>query len=67
MLQIPHWEGDAIFLDLIARDVPFFSLKVCYQGDKLVRAVLNGETIPTGTPAAPPSNTVERSSDSHEA
>ena len=67
LLQIPHWEGDAIFLDLIARDVPFFSLKVCYQGDKLVRAVLNGETIPTGTPATPPSNTVERSSDSHEA
>ena len=45
LLKIPHWEGDRLFLDLIARDVPFFSLKVCYEGEKLVRAVLNGTTI----------------------
>ena len=45
LLKIPHWEGDAIFLDLIQRDVPFFSLKLCYEGDKLVYAALNGETI----------------------
>ena len=45
LLNIPHWEGDAIFLDLIQRDVPFFSLKLCYEGDKLVYAALNGETI----------------------
>ena len=45
LLKIPHWEGDAIFLDLIQRDVPFFSLQLCYEGDKLVYAALNGETI----------------------
>ena len=36
---------DAIFLDLIWRDVPFFSLKVRYEGDRLAEAVLNGEKI----------------------
>ncbi len=45
LLRIPHWEGDAIFLDLIARDAPFFSLKLCYRGDTLVFAALNGKTI----------------------
>ena len=45
LLEIPHWEGDAIFLDLIDRDVPFFSLKLCYRGDTLVEAVLNGKCL----------------------
>ena len=45
LLNIPHWEGDAIFLDLIWRDEPFFSLKVCYEGDRLAGAFLNGEKI----------------------
>ena len=45
LLKIPHWEGDEIFLDLIWRDAPFFSLKVCYEGDRLARAVLNGTVI----------------------
>ena len=45
LLNIPHWEGDAIFLDLIWRDAPFFSLKVCYQGDRLAEAVLNGKVL----------------------
>ena len=46
--ELPHWEGDLIFLDLIERDVPFFSLKLCYEGESLVLAVLNGETIKGG-------------------
>ena len=46
--RLPHWEGDLIFLDLIERDVPFFSLKLCYEGETLVLAVLNGETIKGG-------------------
>ena len=37
------WEGDRIFFDLLQKDVPFFSLKLCYEGDQLVEAVLNGE------------------------
>ncbi len=46
LLELPHWEGDAIFLDLLARDVPFFSLKLLYdKDDQLVEAVLNGEKI----------------------
>ena len=46
--EIPHWEGDDIFLDLIESDVPFFSLKLCYEGDTLVSAVLDGRTIKGG-------------------
>ena len=54
MLKLPHWEGDAIFLDLIAReDTPFFSLKLCYQGDTLVQAVLDGQSL-KGAPTAAP-------------
>lgn len=39
------WEGDKIFLDLLEKDEPFFSLKLCYSGDKLTAAVLNGRKI----------------------
>lgn len=40
------WEGDKIFLRLLAEDAPFFSLKLVYDGhDKLVLAVLNGEKL----------------------
>jgi len=51
LLEIPHWEGDEIFLDLIDRDVPFFSLKLRYQGDTLVEAVLDGTHIKGGPEA----------------
>lgn len=39
------WAGDKIFLKLLAQDAPFFSLKLSYQEDKLVEAVLNGEKL----------------------
>ena len=39
------WEGDKIFLKLLEDDEPFFSLKLCYDGDKLTKAVLNGKEI----------------------
>lgn len=39
------WEGDKIFLKLLAQEAPFFSLKLCYEGDTLVAAVLNGENV----------------------
>ena len=29
--DLPHWKGDEIFLDLIERHVPFFSLKLHYE------------------------------------
>ena len=43
--ELPKWEGDQIFLDLLWQDAPFFLLKLRYDGDKLVEAVLNGEKI----------------------
>ena len=45
LLSLPMWEGDRIFLDLLDRDAPFFSLKLVYRGEELTRAVLNGRTI----------------------
>ena len=43
--NLPLWEGDHIFLDLLWQDAPFFLLKLRYSGDKLMEAVLNGEKI----------------------
>lgn len=45
LLALPIWEGDKIFLRLLDEDVPFFSLKLCYSGDRLTRAVLNGKEL----------------------
>lgn len=44
--SLPLWEGDPIFLDLLEADAPFFSLKLVYQGDALVQAVLDGRPLP---------------------
>ncbi len=44
--ELPLWEGDKIFLDLLSKDVPFFSLKLVYKGEKLVEAVLDGKSLP---------------------
>ena len=46
VLALPMWEGDRIFLKLLDEDAPFFDLTLEYQGDTLVRAVLNGEELP---------------------
>ena len=43
--KLELWEGDRIFLDLLARDVPFFSLKLVYEGDSLCTAILDGNKI----------------------
>ena len=45
LLSLPMWEGDMIFLRLIDSDAPFFSLKLCYKGDNLTQAVLNGRKL----------------------
>lgn len=42
---LPKWEGDDIFLQLLWQDAPFFLLKLRYQGDTLVEAVLNGKKL----------------------
>ena len=45
LLSLPLWEGDKIFLRLLEENIPFFSLKLTYEGDTLCEAVLNGEKI----------------------
>ena len=39
------WEGDRIFLRLLDEGAPFFSLKLRYEGNKLVSAALNGRPL----------------------
>ena len=43
--QLPKWEGDKIFLDLLWQDAPFFLLTLRYHGDELVEAILDGKKI----------------------
>ena len=45
LLTLPMWEGDQIFLRLLDSGEPFFSLKLCYAGDRLESAVLNGKQV----------------------
>lgn len=43
ILNLNLWEGDRIFLKLLAEDAPFFSLKLVYDGnDNLIEQTLNG-------------------------
>ena len=41
------WPGDRIFLQLLAGGAPPFSLKLIYQDDHLLQAVLNGVALDT--------------------
>lgn len=43
--RLPLWAGDHIFLDLLQKNSPFFSLKLCYEGDRLISAVLNQKNL----------------------
>lgn len=45
LLALPQWAGDRIFLDLMQKNVPFFSLKLRYEGETLAEAVLNGKPL----------------------
>lgn len=45
MYALNLWEGDKIFLRLLEEGHPFFSLKLCYEQDKLVEAVLDGKKL----------------------
>lgn len=46
VLELPIWEGDRIFLKLLAGEAPFFSLKLTYDGERLVGAVMDGKELP---------------------
>ena len=48
LFDLTLWEGDRIFLRLLDTDIPFFSLKLQYVGDRLVLAQLNGSDLPLG-------------------
>lgn len=43
--QLPLWEGDLIFFELLKDELPFFSLKLQYRGELLSAASLNGEPL----------------------
>lgn len=45
LFSLPIWEGDKIFLRLLEENAPFFSLKLEYKGDTLLKAVLNGKIL----------------------
>ncbi|NLN54935.1 MAG: 8-oxo-dGTP diphosphatase [Clostridiales bacterium] len=39
------WQGDRLFLDLLFKDTPFFSLKLVYKGETLTTAFLDGKRL----------------------
>ena len=41
LYSLTLWGGDRIFLGLLDREVPFFSLKLVYEGDRLVEHTLD--------------------------
>ena len=43
--SLPLWEGDKIFLKLLAEDAPFFSLTLKYEKDVLKKALVDGKEI----------------------
>lgn len=43
---LPLWQGDKLFLRLLQTEKDFFSLKLRYAGDQLVRAVRDGRPLP---------------------
>lgn len=43
--RLPQWEGDRLFLQKMRENVPFFSMKLCYEGDRLVFSALNGTPL----------------------
>ena len=45
LTELPKWEGDQIFLDLLWKDEPFFLLTLRYSGDTLTEAILNGKKV----------------------
>lgn len=45
IMQLSLWEGDRIFHKLLLQDRDFFSLKLVYEGEKLIHAVLDGRDL----------------------
>lgn len=43
--KLPIWEGDKVFFRLLREQKEFFSLKLRYEGEKLVETKLNGQPV----------------------
>ena len=41
--DLPHWQADEIYLDFIAQNRPFFSLKAVYKNSSLIETYLGGK------------------------
>lgn len=41
LLSLNMWEGDRVFLELMNKNEDFFSLKLCYEGDRLIKSIKN--------------------------
>ena len=42
ILSLNMWEGDRVFLELLDKGEDFFSLKLIYEGDRLIKAIKDG-------------------------
>ena len=40
--KLPQWAGDRFFFAQMQQNAPFFTMKLRYEGDELIEAVLNG-------------------------
>ena len=45
LTELPIWEGDKVFLRLLAERDTFFSLKLIYEGERLAGAMLDGKAL----------------------
>ena len=45
LTHLPIWEGDKVFLRLLAMGQPFFHLTLVYEGERLAGAQLDGRTL----------------------
>lgn len=45
LTKLNLWEGDKLFLRLLAADAPFFSMKLMYRGDVLTHASIDGREL----------------------
>ena len=43
--QLPTWEGDRVFLQLLRERESFFSLKLVYENEHLVQVLLDGQQM----------------------
>ena len=41
IMELNLWEGDKIFLEKIQNNAPFFTVKMQYDGDKLIKYTIN--------------------------